>query len=223
MASCLASSSKGLLQLVAPVTLYPPLPNPSHGTSYQCGNIRLRSRLQLSIRGCRRLRLMYHPVLPLPTSTLGCNTTWVNLHQPPSPASYLELLYRNVLRPGTLVDGWAEVRHGPRNSHDRARKVLTDWRTSRQKMLPHTQTKNSYQSSCAHSPWGSFLKPRIYLTTVFLILSTTSQGKSGTQKKDERKRRDGRRKAEGFFLHSLSWQKKTRVDEWENCVSAYVF
>lgn len=114
-----------LLQLVAPVTLYPPLPNPSHGTSSQCGTIGLRSRLQRSIRG-RRLRLMHPSVLPSPTSTLGCNTTWVNLHQPPSPPSSLELLCRNVSHPGTSVDGWAEVRHGPRNSHDRASKVLTD-------------------------------------------------------------------------------------------------
>lgn len=120
-----AGASCGPVQLVAPVTLYPPLPNPSHGTSSQCGTIGLRSRLQRSIRG-RRLRLMHPSVLPSPTSTLGCNTTWVNLHQPPSPPSSLELLCRNVFRPGTSVDGWAEVRHGPRNSHDRASKVLTD-------------------------------------------------------------------------------------------------
>lgn len=199
VASRLASRSRALLQLVVCSTLSSTAqPRPRHFLSvleyqvtpsppalHQCV---LQTAFEVPSRPL---------ALPLPTSTLGCNTTWVNLHQPPSPASSLELLCRNVLRPGTLVDRWAEVRHGPCNSHDRVSRVLTDWQTSRQEMLTHIHkpridSKLSSTQSLGILPQA----PNLFDNCFSHLINYIPRKIKHTQKKDERKQRDG----EAFFF-----------------------
>lgn len=77
------------------------------------------------------------------------------------------------------IDGWVEVRHDPHNSNGRARKVLTVGKTSMQDMLTLKQTENRFDIRSLIL-WGSFQKPKSFLTTVFLsyrcIIRHTKRG-----------------------------------------------